>query len=141
MQFVCDAPPNTWFRLETEAEAQVEAKAMNHAVDKYFRQARELAIKSYVPPQDGLYIEQNIGLKSHIQRTMPLFATLRDREGKPLVTAMLPPGGRDDRMFRPIVVGEGNGDPYAAYGQAIKMLGDHFNLTLDPARCYPYRRG
>jgi hypothetical protein len=100
-----------------------------------------MAIKSYVPPQDGHYIEQNIGLKSHIQRTMPLFATLRDREGKPLVTAMLPPGGRDDRMFRPIVVGEGNGDPYAAYGQAIKMLGDHFNLTLDPARCYPYRRG
>ena len=113
---------------------------MSHAVDKYFRQARELAVKSYVPPQDGLYIEQNIGLKSHIQRSMPMFVTLRDRDGKPLVTAMLPPGGREDQMFRPIVVGEANSDPYATYSDAIKTLADHFNLTLDPMRCYPYRR-
>ncbi len=140
MQFVCDAPPNTWFRLESEGEAQVEAVAMKHAVDKYFRQARELAAQSYVPPQSGLYIEQNIGLKAHIQRAMPLFITLRNRDGLPLVTAMLPPGAREDKTFRPIVVGEANGDPYPAYGDAIKLLGVHYKMTLDPARCYPYRR-
>jgi hypothetical protein len=141
MQFVCDAPPNTWFRIETEGEAQLEAKAMSHAVDKYFRQARDLATKSYKPPQSGLYIEQNIGLKAHVQRTMPLFITLRNRDGKPLVTAMLPPGGRDDKAFRPIVVGEGNADPYPDHGEAIRKLGEHFGMALDPARCFPYRRG
>lgn len=140
MQFVCDAPPNTWFRFETEGEAQLEAKGMSHAVDKYFRQAREIAAQSYVPPQTGLYVEQNIGLKAHIQRSMPLFLTLRNRDGKPLVTAMLPPGGKENKAFRPIVVGEGNSDPYPEYAAAIKALGDHFGMTLDPVRCYPYRR-
>jgi hypothetical protein len=41
MQYVCDAPPNTWFRFETEAESALESRAMNHAVEKYFQQARE----------------------------------------------------------------------------------------------------
>lgn len=140
MQYICDAPPNTWFRLETEGEAQVEAAGMKHAVDKYFRQAREQAAQSYVPPPTSLYIEQNIGLKAHIQRAMPLFLTLRNRDGAPLVTAMLPPGGKEDKTFRPIVVGESNTDPYPAHGEAIRILGNHYGMTLDPARCYPYRR-
>lgn len=140
MQFVCDAPPHTWFRLETEGEAQVEAAGMKHAVDKYFRQAREQAERSYVPPPTILYIERNIGLKAHIQRAMPLFLTLRNRDGQPLVTAMLPPGGKEDKAFRPIVVGEANGDPYPAHSEAIKLLGAHYGMTLDPARCFPYRR-
>ena len=141
MQYVCDVPPNTWFRIETEGEATVESKAMDHAVEKYFRQAREQAIKSYQPPKALSVIEQNIGLKDHIQRAMPLFLTLRNREGKPLVTAMLPPKGMSDRVFKPIVVGPKNADPYTTYAMAIKKLGDHLGLTLDPARCFPYRRG
>src|SRR5579859_6668311 len=33
MQYVCDAPDGkTWFRIETESEAQGESDAMNHAV-------------------------------------------------------------------------------------------------------------
>jgi hypothetical protein len=36
MQYICDAPPKTWFRLETEAEAAAESKVMEHAVEKYF---------------------------------------------------------------------------------------------------------
>lgn len=140
MQYVCDAPPDTWFRLETEAEAQQEATAMKHAVDKYFRQAREQAERSYVPPPTALYIERNIGLKAHIQRAMPMFVTLRNRDGQPLVTAMLPPGGKEDKTFRPIVVGEGNSDPYPAHAAAIAALGSHVGMTLDPMRCYPYRR-
>ena len=113
---------------------------MSHAVDKYFRQAREMAAQSYKPPPTVLYVEQNIGLKAHIQRAMPLFLTLRDREGKALVTAMLPPGGKEDKVFRPIVVGDSNSDPYPQHAGAIKALGDHYGMTLDPLRCYPYRR-
>jgi len=141
MQFVCEAPPKTWFRVETEGEAALESRAMGHAVEKYFKQAYEQAAQSYVPPKTGLYIEQNIGLKAHIQRAMPLFLTLRDGEGNALVTAMLPPAGQDERAFRPIVVGAGNGDPYPEHGEAIRTLAKHYGLTLDPGRCFPYRRG
>lgn len=140
MQYVCDAPPNTWFRLETQVEADRESREMEHAVERYFRQAYRESEESYVPPATGRFIEQNIGLKAHIQRSMPMFVTLRDREGKGLVTAMLPPAGQDERSFRPIVVGPGNSDPYVAYATAIQLLGQHFKLTLDPVRCYPYRR-
>jgi hypothetical protein len=140
MQYVCDAASHTWFRIETQAEAALESAAMNHAVEKYFRQAYEQAAKSYVPPRSSAYIEQNIGLKAHIQRTMPVFLTLRDGEGKALVTAMLPPAGQDEHTFRPIIVGFENTDPYHEHGEAIGLLGEHFDLELDPDRCYPYRR-
>jgi hypothetical protein len=142
MQFVCDAPSSkTWFRIETEAEAIFESRAMNHAVEKHFRQSHEQAVKSYVPPRSGAFIEQDIGLKAHTQRVMPLFLTLRDAEGNALVTAMLPPTGRADRSFRPIIVGVANSDPFPEHGAAIQKLGEHFGLTLNPERCYPYRRG
>ena len=140
MKYICDAGSDTWFRLETEAEATLESQVMEHAVEKYFRQARELALRSYQPPKELSVIEQNIGLKDHVQRAMPLFLTLRDREGVPHVTAMLPPKGKDDRTFKPIVVGRANGDPYPTHGPAIRKLGEHFGMTLDAARCYPYRR-
>jgi hypothetical protein len=140
MQFVCDAPPKTWFRIETEAEAALESRAMDHAVEKYFRQAYEQAAKTYVPPASSAFFERSIGLKEHVHRVMPVFLTLRDGEGKALVTAMLPPAGHDDRAFRPIIVGIANGDPFPEHGEAIRKLGQHVGLTLDPARCYPYRR-
>ena len=142
MQYVCDGVgSNTWFRLETSAEAASESRDMGHAVEKYFKQAYDLASQSYVPPASMRVFEQNIGLKAHIQKTMPLFITLRSNEGKALVTAMLPPQGKDDRGFRPIIVGPDNGDPYVAHAEDIRKLGQHYGLTLDPARCYPYRRG
>ena len=82
MRFVCDAPSGqTWFQIETEAEAALESHLMNHAVEKHFRQAREQAVMTYVPPS-GSYIEQNIGLKAHLERVMPVFLTLRNQEGK-----------------------------------------------------------
>ena len=140
MQFVCEAPPKTWFRIETEGEAALESRAMNHAVERYFKQAYEQAATTYVPPKSGLYIEQNIGLKAHILRAMPRFLTLRDGEGNALVTAMLPPTGLDERAFKPIIVGVANSDPYLEHGSAIRTLAEHFGFKLDPARCYPYRR-
>ena len=95
MQYVCDAGAATWFRMETLAEAVQESQLMSHAVERYFRDAEEKAAKSYQPPPGARLSEQNIGLKGHIKRSMPLFLTLRDREGTALVTAMLPPAGAD----------------------------------------------
>lgn len=136
MQYVCDAPgQKTWFRIETEGEAVLESRAMNHAVEKHFRQAREAAIKTYVPTS-RIFIEQNIGLDTHVQRAMPMFLTLRDNEGDALVTAMLPPGGRPAPAFRCIIVGPDNRNPYPEHGEAIRTLGEHFGLSLE--HCYPY---
>jgi hypothetical protein len=139
MQYVCDAGGRrTWFRIETEAEALAESEAMRHAVEKYFRRERDAAVKSYKPLTTN-YIERDIGLAAHIQRTMPLFLTLREHDGAPLATAMLPPGGKDAEGFRTIVVGAANADPFAAHNEAIQALARHFGLTLTRERCYPYQ--
>ncbi len=140
MQFVCDGPNGTWFRIETEGEAIQESQLMGHSVEKYFRDAATDAAHSFVPPTTSRPFEQKIGLKEHVQKKMPIFLTLRDRDGTGLVTAMLPPAGRDERSFRPIVVGPNNADPYTKHAEDIKALARHYGLTLDPARCFPYRR-
>ncbi|HZK89472.1 MAG TPA: hypothetical protein VFC56_04925 [Stellaceae bacterium] len=140
MRYVCDAlDGKTWFRIETEAEATAESETMRHAVEKYFRKEQEKAAHSF-QPISSVNFEQQIGLKAHIQREMPLFLTLRDGDGAPLATAMLPPGGKDDRAFRPIIVGPGNADPYPEDGASIRALAEHYGITLERARCYPYRR-
>jgi hypothetical protein len=141
MQYVCDGLNGTWFRMDTEGEAIRESQLMNHAVEKYFRQAAEDAAKTFVPPASTWAFEQKIGLRSHVQKLMPIFVTLRDGEGTGLVTAMLPPAGKDENSFRPIVVGPANADPYPKYGEDIKALARHYGLTLDRARCFPYRHG
>lgn len=140
MQFVCDGSNGTWFRMETEGEAAQESQLMGHTVEKYFQQHSQDAARSFVPPATSRPFEQKIGLKAHVQKVMPLFLTLRDRDGAGLVTAMLPPAGRDEKSFRPIIVGQKNADPYLKYADDIKALGRHYGLTLDPARCFPYRR-
>jgi len=140
MRFICDAPDGkAWFQIETEAEAALESDLMQHAVEKHFRQAREHAVTTYVPPS-GSYIERDIGLKAHLQRVMPVFLTLRDQDGNGLATAMLPPPGDDARTVRPVIVGVGNSDPYPQHGAAIRALGKHFGCVLDQVTCYPYRR-
>jgi len=140
MKYVCDAPGDrTWFRIETEGEATSESDAMQHAVEKYFRKETERATQSF-QPSSPIFIEQEIGLKSHLQREMPLFLTLRNGDGTPLVTAMLPPRGKDDPGFRPISVGPRNADPYVENADAIRALAKHFHIVLDRARCFPYRR-
>ena len=68
MKYVCGAPERkTWFRLETEAEAEQESALMDHAVAKYFRRERDHAVRSYKPTSKA-FIEQNIGLEAHVQR-------------------------------------------------------------------------
>jgi hypothetical protein len=139
MKYVCDAPGRrTWFRIETEAEAAAESETMRHAVEKYFRRERETAVRLYQPTSTN-YIERDIGLAAHIQRTMSMFLTLRENDGTPLATAMLPPGGADNGDFRIIIVGPANSDPFAAHDESIQALAGHFGLTLTRERCYPYQ--
>jgi hypothetical protein len=140
MQYICDAPGKyTWFRIETEAEAEQESLLMNHAVAKHFRLERESAKQSYRPTSRSI-VEQNIGLEPHIQRETPWFLTLRDSDGDAHVTAMLPPGGREDPSFKPVIVGKDNSDPYPEHGDAIDALAEHLDIALDRDRSYPYRR-
>ena len=140
MKYICDAPGRkTWFRIETEYEAEQESALMGHAVEKHFRREREAAIRTF-KPASSLYIEQNIGLEAHVQESMPLFLTLRDSDGNAHVTAMLPPRGHDDPTFRMIIVGPHNGDPYPEHEEAILALADQFGLALDRDQCFPYAR-
>jgi hypothetical protein len=141
MEYVCEAPHGTWFRLDTESEAMQESAAMEHAVEKFFGRSYQAAVESYVPPAELSRIEQSIGRKSHIKRTMPMFVTLRDNEGNALVTAMLPPGGKPHPRFDCIVVGKANSDPYLDYAESIQALAKHTGIPLDADACYPYRRG
>ena len=141
MKFICDAPGGkSWFRIETEVEAAAESALMRHAVERYFGREQDAARQSY-RPTSAVFIEQEIGLRAHLQREMPRFLTLRDGDGTALVTAMLPPGGNSGSGFRCIVVGPDNADPYPAHGEAIDALGRHLGLSLERAHCYPYRRG
>lgn len=139
MRFVCDAPGGAWFRIETETEAETEAELMSHAVARHFREARAAAVRTFQPASTR-FIESGIGLEAHVQREMPQFLTLRDQEGTPAVTAMLPPSGRDAAGARIIIVGPENRDPYPTHRDAIEALGRHFGLSLGRERCYPYRR-
>src|SRR5260370_12578126 len=128
MRYICEAPGGkAWFGIETEAEAEADSASMRHAVEKYFRNAKAKAIETYRPISTVLF-EQEIGLKAHVQREMPIFLTLRHDDGEPLATAMLPPGGRDDGRFRPIIVGAQNSDPYPVQAMSVATLCKTFRL-------------
>ena len=139
MKYVCDAPGRkTWFRIETEHEAETEAQLMRHAVDRYFLRELERARESYRAPPGAAVSERDIGLKAHVARSTPLFLTLRADDGEGLATAMLPPEGRNQAAFRIIIVGADNSDPYAHHADAIAALGNHFKLELKREECFPY---
>jgi hypothetical protein len=70
MQFICDAPGSkSWFRIETKGEAALESDSMGHAVEKHFCQAWESATSTYRSTSIP-FVEQNIGLKTHVQRVI-----------------------------------------------------------------------
>jgi len=139
MRYVCDAPDGaTWFRLETEAEAEAESALMRHAVDKHFRRFQADARESYRAPKGAPSFEQAIGLKDHIARAMPLFLTLRADDGEGLATAMLPPEGRNQVNFRIVIVGPENADPYEEHDEKIEALAQHFGIELPREACFPY---
>ena len=130
MQYVCDAPGRkTWFRIETEGEAIQEAEAMHHSLDYRFRHERSAAIASYAPSPELRPIERNIGLDAHVARTMPMFLTLRDADGTPLATVLLPQS-RDCGGTAPSVVGPDYSDASAAQADAIAVLEKHLGAVL-----------
>ena len=138
MEYVCDAPNNlTWFRLVTEGEAIAESLEMRHAVEKHYRRERERAAETFHPTIDGVHRAGHQQGSSH-QAVDAVVPDAADEDGKPLVTAMLPPKGKGGGGC--IIVGPGNADPYPEYGAAIAALGSHFGITLDRTSCYPYRR-
>ena len=64
MEYVCEIRGGkTWFRFETEVEAEQKSILMDHQVAKHFRRAQEKVIATY-KPTTMVYIEQNIGLNS-----------------------------------------------------------------------------
>jgi hypothetical protein len=139
MQYVCDAPGGaTWFRIDSEAEAEAEAALMRHAVDRHFRRCAAAARESYRPPAGAPMFEQEIGLKDHIARVMPVFLTLRADDGRGLATAMLPPLGRAQPVVPIVIVGPANRDPYITHAAAIAALGVHYGLDLPREGCFPY---
>jgi hypothetical protein len=131
MQYVCDAPGNkTWFRIETESEAALESQAMRHALEHHFVAERERAVAKYRARPALTGIARDIGLEAYALRAMPQFLTLRDSEGTPLASAMLPAEARDAGLFRPTIVGPGYADAYAAHDGAIAALETRFGLSL-----------
>jgi len=109
---------------------------MRHAVEKYFRRERAAAIAKYHPPATTNYIERDIGLAAHIQRSMPLFLTLREHDGTPLATAMLPPGGVEAAGFRCLIVRTRQQRSLRHHDDAIQALAAHVQLGLTRERCY-----
>ena len=139
MHYVCDAPKGkTWFRIETEGEAAHESRLMSHTVEKYFCREREKAVQSWRPERPNA-IERDIGLEAHVQREMPLFLTLRDREGNALTTAMLPPGGKDRGGFRIIIVAASNADPYPQQRSGHRCAGSAFRSHTRSQPLLPLR--
>jgi hypothetical protein len=125
MKYVCDAPGGrTWFRIETQAEASRHSALMRHVMERHFCAEMEKARLSFHPPS-RVFFEQEIGLDAQLQREMPLFLTLRDEAGTPLVTAMLPPGGNFANPFKPVILGQGNSDPYVKFADSILAPGRH----------------
>jgi hypothetical protein len=140
MKYVCDAPrARTWFRIETEEEACQESALMRHSMATRFRLEMDKARHSF-RPASTVFVEAEIGLRAHLLREMPMFLTLRDADGAPLATAMLPQTVCQSSV-RSIILGKNNLDPYMTYADAIVALGKHLGRTLERARCYPYPPG
>ena len=108
---------------------------------RYFNQAREQAAADLRSAGRRRVIEQNIGLKAHIQRAMPMFLTLRDNEGTPLATAMLPPAGQTSASSEPIIVGPGNSDPYPGAWRGHQGAGTALRIDARSGALLPVPAG
>ena len=131
MEYVCDAPGRkTWFRIESENEALVESETMRNSIEIQYESARRDAIRKYLPSPRLQSFERDIGLKAHLQRTMPMFLTLRDREGTPLANATLPPCGEYDGSYTGRVIGPNGTDALVSQADAVGALERHFGLAI-----------
>ena len=120
MKYICDAPDGkTWFRLETEIDAEQESSLMDHCVVERFRRERARAIQN-CRRQSTMSVGQDVGLERQVRVKMPIFLTLRDRAGAALVTAVLAHGTYEEPGAAFLIVGKGNSDPYPDHSAAIE---------------------
>jgi len=64
------------------------------------------------------------------QPALQLRSFERDRDGTPLINAMLPPGGKDDGRYSIRVVGPGGADTDLGEVDAVQALEKHFGLSI-----------
>jgi len=135
MQYVCDAPGRkAWFRIETEGEAARESEEMRHSLDYFFRHERDAARKRYSPAGNVSFIERDIGLSSHLKRTMPIFLTLRESDGTAVASAILPQDPESESIAAR-VIGPGDCDAFRAQREALVALEQHLGKPLR-RQCY-----
>jgi hypothetical protein len=103
---------------------------MRHALENHFVAERQRAVAKFRARPALTGIERDIGLDAYALRAMPLFLTLRDQEGMPLASAMLPQQTKEASPFRSTIVGPGYADAYAAHDGAIAALEKRFGLSL-----------
>jgi hypothetical protein len=139
MQYVCDAPGRkTWFRIETQSEAFLEDEAMRNSVEHRYEDAKLAAVQKYQPAPRLRWFERDIGLNSYLLRSMPMFLTLRDSDGTPLLNAMLPPCGKEDGHHSCQIVGPGGADASNSEHDAVRALEKHFGLSIRTASAKTY---
>ena len=83
MQFVCDTSDNkTWFRIETEYQADHESTLMKHGVQKHFKRACDCARQTY-RSTSTIYCDLNRssqhtrGIVRLVFRSLAFFAVFR----------------------------------------------------------------
>jgi len=110
----------------------LESEVMKVRIDTEFRNERDRATRSYRPHPRLQSIERDIGLNAHVLRVMPIFLTLRDREGTALANAVLPPEDKSRGVDHSVVVGPDYANPFASQSDAIKALEQHYDISLQP---------
>ncbi len=106
-----------WVELIDQATADWESYRMDHAVGKYFEQARRDRRRS--PPGEMA------GAR---------FFSLRDRNADPVSTAMVMRGRIQ------IGVGVANARPFPRFEEDYRVLAAKLSVSFDTS-CYPYGRG
>jgi aromatic ring-cleaving dioxygenase len=108
MKPILEIGNKTWFAIETQEQANEEARTMSHAVHIYF--------------------------EHRASKPGVAFFSLRDAMANPVATAMVV----DPALaLGSIVVGPRNRNPFPDHREAIIALGDHLKIPLDE-RSFPY---
>jgi hypothetical protein len=127
-------PPKTWFRIETEAEAFQNRRPWTMRW-RYFN--RPGAGRCRLRSTGRAPRHRAEHRPERTSERVPIFSPCATTRAT-LATAMLPPTGQTEREFRPCCGTQP--DPIRVY-RGHQALGKHCGLTLDPVRCFPYRRG
>lgn len=134
MQIVLALPDGTtWHLLETQQECDQEGVVMHHHISMAFRmeslKVRAEYRESIIPEFQTQDAEERYEF-----RHRSLFFSLRNAEGKSLVSGMLP---RGTAVGDPVFVAYSNYDPYVEHEVAIVELGKLYGFDLSCGQAYP----